>query len=97
VFQTLGGWLAPIDKWIVAVAGDVQNFFAANPTVAGLVAIVVVALCTVWAISLRRRRIARQGHIGAVDEDGLWSESLRPRVLDAERAGDWSEAVRLHF
>lgn len=97
VFQTLGGWLATVGNWIVAVAGDVQSFLAANPGMAVLVAIIVVVLGTVWAISLRRRRIARQDSLGAADEDGLSPESLRLRALDAERAGDWSEAVRLYF
>ena len=97
IFRVLGGWLAPVGNWLSSVVSDVVRFLADNLEVAAILALVVVLLGAMSAVSLRRRRVLRRmvTRVGlAAGEDPF---ELRRLAEQAEVAGDGAAAVRLYF
>jgi hypothetical protein len=97
VFRVLGGWLAPIGNWVVSVASDVVSFLAGNIEVAAILALAVVVLGALFAVSLRRRRVLRRAVIRASLAASDDPSELRRLAEEAEAAGDGARAVLLYF
>lgn len=97
VFRVLGGWLAPVGNWLVSVVAAVANFLGNNLEVAAILALAVVVLGAISAVSLRRRRVLRRmvlrANLASTDDPF----ELRRLAEEAEVAGDGASAVRLYF